>query len=977
MADDQNPPDNPPPQAAPRKKKVVQDEDMNEEDRETNQEEENEPKLLEKNKPWRKIDGNHPWSEETMDALKKEIATHELTERAGVEHINVLLVGEIGVGKSSFFNSIESIFKGRVTYRAITGSVKKSLTTQYRQYFVCGGKALDNEERNIKFRFCDSMGLEGEDAGLSATDVAKILDGHVKELTQLSSGQFDPGNFGYNANPTENEKIHCLIILMNALTVTGMDPAVKEKIQSIRREANARHLNPIIILTRIDSLCEDTEVKTSDVFHSKAIRDKVAEISNSFGIPENTIHPVRNYKTEIECVTDINILTLRALRQILRNSEDFLTDKIEIERDNPNESELKKSNYKISGSTQVTNKEVSQGPINTLSSALDQEEEKEEEIVTYKNGCETVKNTPGDKGLVGTSSLDNSTNRKWKAKLYSGAPGQISLKEGELVEEVSPSVDGWMTVRNTDGKKGSVPTSHLMLESTVNTKWKAKLYIGAPGQISLAQEEIVEELEPAVNGWMKIKKRNGEEGLAPTSHLAIIATTKWKAKVYFGAPGQMSLTDQEIVEEVKPAVDGWMTVKKINSGEEGLVPTSHLVDPTKPVIKTWFAAHDYDCDMAPDQLNLKNDEELVELVPDTKGWTRVKNKTGKEGLVRTKFLIGQKTSVRKTWLAAEDYDCDDAPDQLSLKKDEELMELVSDKKGWTRVKNKNDEEGLVRTNSLVDPKKPVTKTWLAAQDYDCEEAPEQLSLKKDETLKELVPDKRGWTRVKNKNGEEGLVKTKMLVIQNKSVTETLLAAEDYDCEDAPDQLSMKKGEELTLLIPDKNGWTRVNNKKGEEGLVKTKFLVDPKKQDNKTWLAAQDYDCEGAPDQLSLRNEEKLEELLPDKKGWTRVKNENGKEGLVKTKFLVGPKKPTIKKWLAAQAHDCEDAPDQMSLEKNETLQELVPDKNGWTRVKNKDGQEGLIRTYFLVDLNKRLEVRNMDGTGAPNLQNALGTAKE
>ena len=105
-----------------------------------------------------------------------------------------------------------------------------------------------------------------------------------------------------------------------------------------------------------------------------------------------------------------------------------------------------------------------------------------------------------------------------------------------------------------------------------------------------------------------------------------------------------------------------------------------------------------------------------------------------------------------------------------------------------------------------------------------------------------------------------------------------------------------------MLIPDKNRWTRVNNKKGEEGLVKTKFLgilcifliyiisfgilVDPKKQDTEKWLAAQDYDCEGAPDQLSLKNEERLEELLPDKKGWTRVKNENGKEGLFKTKFL-------------------------------------------------------------------------------------------
>ena len=41
------------------------------------------------------------------------------------------------------------------------------------------------------------------------------------------------------------------------------------------------------------------------------------------------IHPVRNYKTEVECDDHMDILTLRVLRQILRYSKDFLKDKIE------------------------------------------------------------------------------------------------------------------------------------------------------------------------------------------------------------------------------------------------------------------------------------------------------------------------------------------------------------------------------------------------------------------------------------------------------------------------------------------------------------------------------------------------------------------------------------------------------------------------------------------------------------------------
>ena len=43
----------------------------------------------------------------------------------------------------------------------------------------------------------------------------------------------------------------------------------------------------------------------------------------------NQIFPVRNYVDEFECVLETDILTLQALRQILRNSEDFLKDTIE------------------------------------------------------------------------------------------------------------------------------------------------------------------------------------------------------------------------------------------------------------------------------------------------------------------------------------------------------------------------------------------------------------------------------------------------------------------------------------------------------------------------------------------------------------------------------------------------------------------------------------------------------------------------
>ena len=46
-------------------------------------------------KPYRDV-GPDPWSKKTWQELKAEIVTHDLTQEAGIDYINVLLIGEIG-----------------------------------------------------------------------------------------------------------------------------------------------------------------------------------------------------------------------------------------------------------------------------------------------------------------------------------------------------------------------------------------------------------------------------------------------------------------------------------------------------------------------------------------------------------------------------------------------------------------------------------------------------------------------------------------------------------------------------------------------------------------------------------------------------------------------------------------------------------------------------------------------------------------
>jgi len=269
-----------------------------------------------------------------------------LTEEAGIDNINVLLIGEVSAGKSSFINSVESLFTGYVTSRANSGMAERSLTTQYRKYVIT---ARDKKKTPIKFKFCDTMGLEGGNASLSAAHIALIMDGHVddqaklileegwldwlgnlmsskkdREARRLNSTQLD----GYIKNPTEDDRIHCVIFVVSASAVSIMDPAVLDKFKAIRDEANRRNLFPVVILTKPDQICQATKEKTSKVFHSRAVSQKVKEVSQKFGINQNQIFPVRNYIEETECTLENNLLILQALRQILRNSEDYLKDRI-------------------------------------------------------------------------------------------------------------------------------------------------------------------------------------------------------------------------------------------------------------------------------------------------------------------------------------------------------------------------------------------------------------------------------------------------------------------------------------------------------------------------------------------------------------------------------------------------------------------------------------------------------------------------
>jgi signal recognition particle receptor subunit beta len=64
-----------------------------------------------------------------LNELTEDIVPFKPIPDLKVTDARILIIGPVGAGKSSFFNTINSIFRGRITQKARSGSAEQSLTT--------------------------------------------------------------------------------------------------------------------------------------------------------------------------------------------------------------------------------------------------------------------------------------------------------------------------------------------------------------------------------------------------------------------------------------------------------------------------------------------------------------------------------------------------------------------------------------------------------------------------------------------------------------------------------------------------------------------------------------------------------------------------------------------------------------------------------------------------------------------------------
>ncbi|XP_031575094.1 interferon-induced protein 44-like, partial [Actinia tenebrosa] len=160
--------------------------------------------------------------ERKFKKMKCKIADAAPVTTSGVvlPYYNIFILGQIGSGKSTFFNGINAILTNRMlTTKAEAGEMAFSLTKEFRMYEI----KAPGEEKVSSTRICDTFGLkQNADDDTDVRNVLSAINGHVPDKHFFTDDEFHQDSPGYIALPTLENRAHCVGIVIDAQKVSIM-----------------------------------------------------------------------------------------------------------------------------------------------------------------------------------------------------------------------------------------------------------------------------------------------------------------------------------------------------------------------------------------------------------------------------------------------------------------------------------------------------------------------------------------------------------------------------------------------------------------------------------------------------------------------------------------------------------------------------------------------------------------------------------
>uniref|UniRef100_I3KRB2 G domain-containing protein n=1 Tax=Oreochromis niloticus TaxID=8128 RepID=I3KRB2_ORENI len=260
------------------------------------------------------------------------------------QQLRILLQGPIGAGKSSFINSVKSVLQNRPCTESPVQSTSHSSCTKKRS--ISGTPLAEVDSRTLLYKAfkikkgdsnCCYPFVLNDMAGLNASsrktrqlhvkDVKRALKGHIKEGYRFNPEcKLSKDDRHYNSSPSDSDKVHILVFVIDASTISSMKQENMEVIEDIRDEANEMGkstLNRIRIIS-VDEACPKISRDIRNVYKSVSLKKKIYKFSTDTRINIDNIYPVKNIHSESDLKDGADVLILHALRRIIERGDDFL-----------------------------------------------------------------------------------------------------------------------------------------------------------------------------------------------------------------------------------------------------------------------------------------------------------------------------------------------------------------------------------------------------------------------------------------------------------------------------------------------------------------------------------------------------------------------------------------------------------------------------------------------------------------------------
>ncbi|XP_024278845.1 interferon-induced protein 44 isoform X2 [Oncorhynchus tshawytscha] len=261
--------------------------------------------------PWREV----AWTEDRRETLMESISSYKPGCEA-LSEARVLLLGPVGAGKSSFISSVQSVFTGRFTNRAMVGSSSASFTKKLQLFNIRGR----SPEQPTALVLCDVMGLgDGETTGLTLHDTLAIIKGHAPEGHKFSPEQpVRSETVGYVKKPSLKDKVHCVVFVVDASKVSSYTKGLGTTFQQLREHISDLGVHQVALLTHVDQVCQETARDITQVYNSRIVQQTMTNAGALLGMSTSYIVPVKNYSSELDVDENTDILLLSAVDHILQ-----------------------------------------------------------------------------------------------------------------------------------------------------------------------------------------------------------------------------------------------------------------------------------------------------------------------------------------------------------------------------------------------------------------------------------------------------------------------------------------------------------------------------------------------------------------------------------------------------------------------------------------------------------------------------------